>query len=435
MLKTIRILLSIAAALDYEIWQMDVKTAFLNGNLDERIYMQQPEGFIENGQEGKVYELQRSIYGLKQASRSWNIRFDETVKTFGFLQLEDEPCVYKLIHEGKVVFLILYVDDILLIGNDVGKLSEVKLWLAKQFDMKDLGEAAFVLGIQIFRDREKRQLALSQASYVDKMLSRYFMQDSKKGMLPYISGVQLSKEQSPKTPQEVEDMRRYPYASAVGSLMYAMLCTRPDICYAVGVVSRFQSNPGPEHWTAVKSILKYLRRTRNYMLVFSGSDLKMTGYTDSDFQADKDSRKSTSGCVFTLNGGSVVWRSVKQSCIADSTMEAEYVAASEAAKEAVWLRKFLIDLEVVPEADEPMILYCDNSGAVANSKEPRSHKRSKHIERKYHLIRDIVERGDVSVQKISTHDNIADPFTKTLSIRVFEGHLEGLGIKDCTSLL
>ena len=217
--------------------------------------------------------------------------------------------------------------------------------------------------------------------------------------------------------------------------MYAMLCTRPDICYAVGMVSRFQSNPGPDHWTAVKNILKYLRRTRNYMLVFSGIDLKMIGYTDYDFQADRDSRRSTSGSVFTLNGGSVVWRSIKQSCIADSTMEAEYVAACEAAKEAVWLRKFLIDLEVVPDTAQPMTLYCDNSGAVANSKEPRSHKRLKHIKRRYHLIREIVARGDVEVKQISTHDNITDPFTKTLSIRVFEKHLEGLGIKDCSSLL
>ena len=198
-------------------------------------------------------------------------------------------------------------------------------------------------------------------------------------------------------------MRRYPYASAVGSLMYTMLCTRPDICYAVGMVSRFQSNPGPDHWTAVKNILKYLRRTRNYMLVFSGIDLKMTGYTDSDFQADRDSRRSTSGSVFTLNGGSVVWRSIKQSCI--------------------------------PDAAQPMTLYCDNSGAMENSKEPRSHKRSKHIERRYHLIREIVARGDVEVKQILTHDNIADPFIKTLSIRVFEKHLEGLGIKDCSSLL
>ena len=217
-------------------------------------------------------------------------------------------------------------------------------------------------------------------------------------MLLFVHGVHLSKEQSPKTPQEVEDMRRYPYASAVGSLMYAMLCTRPDICYAVGMVSRFQSNPGPDHWTAVKNILKYLRRTRNYMLVFSSIDLKIIGYTDSDFQADRDSRRSTSGSVFTLNGGSVVWRSIKQSCIADSTMEAEYVAACEAAKEAVWLHKFLIDLKVVSDAAQPMTLYCDNSGAVANSKEPRSHKRSKHIERRYHLIREIVTKGDVEVK-------------------------------------
>ena len=245
MLKSICILLSIAAALDYEIWQMDVKTAFLNGNLDERIYMAQPDGFVEEGQETKVCELLKSIYGLKQASRSWNIRFDETVKSFGFEQSIDEPCVYKLIHEGKVVFLVLYVDDILLIGNDVGKLSEVKVWLAKQFDMKDLGEAAYILGIQIFRDRKNRTLSLSQASYINKVMDRFSMQDCKRGQTPFRHGVSLSKDQSPKTAQEIEDMRKIPYASAVGSLMYAMLCTRPDICFAVGVVSRFQSNPGP----------------------------------------------------------------------------------------------------------------------------------------------------------------------------------------------
>ena len=172
--------------------------------------------------------------------------------------------------------------------------------------MKDLGEATYVLGIQIFRDRKNRQLALSQASYIDKMLSRYAIQDSKKGILSFVHGVHLSKDQSPKTPHEVEDMRRYPYDSVVESLMYAILCTRLDICYAVGIVSHFQSNPGPDHWTIVKNILKYLRRTRNYMLIFLGSDLKMIGYTDYDFQANRDSRRSTSRLVFTLNGGSVV---------------------------------------------------------------------------------------------------------------------------------
>ncbi|KAK1554765.1 hypothetical protein Q3G72_016968 [Acer saccharum] len=392
------------ASLDLEIWQMDVKTAFLNGSLDESIYMMQPEGFIEKGQVDK------------------NL---------------DEPCVYKRIKGDKLVFLILYVDDILLIGNDVGVLTSVKEWLAKQFDMKDLGEASFILGIQVIRDRKNRTIALSQASYIDKILSRFSMQDSKKGMLPFKHGIQLSKEQVPKNEHEEQFMSRVPYASAVGSLIYAMLCLA-DYHRRKSIGSRdkrFQSKPGPDHWTAVKHIFKYLKRTRDNMLVYSGGDLVPVGYTDSDFQSDSDSRKSTSGAVFTIGGGAVIWRSIKQSCIADSTMEAKYVAACEAAKEAVWLRQFLIDLEVVPSANKQITIYCDNSGAVANSKEPRSHKRGKHIERKYHLLREIVQRGDVTITKIASAENLADPFTKALPQKSFDGHLENMGLRDMTHLL
>ena len=230
-------------------------------------------------------------------------------------------------------------------------------------------------------------------------------------------------------------MRPVPYTSAVGSLMYAMLCTRPDICYAIGIVSRYQSNPGLAHWIAVNHILKYLRKTRNYMLIYSGADLNPIGYTDSDFMSDKDSRKSTSGSVFTLGGGAVVWRSVKQSSIANSNMEVEYIVACEASKEAVWFKKFITDLEVVPNMDKPIVLYCDNSGAMENSKEPRSHKRGKHIERKYHLIREIVLWGDVVVMKIASQDNLANPFTKTLPAKSFEGHLFGMSLKDMSHIL
>ncbi|KAA0026120.1 gag/pol protein [Cucumis melo var. makuwa] len=219
------------------------------------------------------------------------------------------------------------------------------------------------------------------------------MQNSKKGLLPFRHGVHLSKEQCPKIPQEVDDIRRIPYTSAVGSLMYAMLYTRPNICYSVGIVSRYQSNPGLDHWTTAKIILKYLRRTRDYMLVYGAKDLILTRYTDSDFQTDKDYRKSTSGSVFTLNGNAVVWRNIKQGCIADSTMEAEYVSTCEASKVVVWLKKFLHDLEVVPNMNLPIILYCDINGTVANSKEPRSHKQGKHIKRKYHLIRELCNEG------------------------------------------
>ena len=226
-------------------------------------------------------------------------------------------------------------------------------------------------------------------------------------------------------------MRQVPYASAVGSLMYAMLCTRPDIYYAIGIVSRYQSNPGLAHWIAVRHILKYLRRTRNYMLIYSGADLNPIGYTDFDFMSDKESRKSTSGSVFTLRGGVLVWRSVKQSSIADSTMEAEYIAACEETKEAGLLKKFFIDLEVIRNMDKPIVLYRDNSGAVANSKEPRSHKRGKHIETKYHLIREIVHRGDMDVMKIASQDNLADPFTKTLPAKSFEVTYLGWVKKTC----
>ncbi|KAH9776932.1 hypothetical protein KPL71_006858 [Citrus sinensis] len=237
MLKSIRILLSIAAVLDYEIWQMDVKTAFLNGHLEENIYMQQPDGFIQKGQEHMVCKLQRSIYGLKQASWSWNIRFDQAIKSFGFIQNIDEPCVYKKIQEKFVTFLILYVDDILLIGNDIGVLTTIKSWLAEQFDMKDLGEASYILGIKLPRDRKNKTLALSQAVYIDKILARFSMKNSKTGLLPFRHGITLSKDQSPKTSEEIERMRRVPYATPVGSLMYVMLCTRPDICFAIGMVS------------------------------------------------------------------------------------------------------------------------------------------------------------------------------------------------------
>ena len=322
-----------------------------------------------------VCKLQRSIYGLKQASRSWNIRFDQAIKSFGFIQNIDEPCVYKKIQEKFVAFLVLCVDNILLIGNDIGVLTTIKIWLAKQFDMKDLGEASYILGIKLLRDRKNKTLALSQAVYIDKILARFSMENSKTGLLPFRHGITFSKDQSPKTSEEIERMRRVPYAEAVGSLMYAMLCTRPDICFAVGMVSRYQSNPGPEHWTAVKHIMKYLKRTKNYMLVYSGDELIPVGYTDSDFMSDKDSRKSTSGYVFTLGSGAISWMSVKQSCITDSTTKAEYVATSEAAKEAIWLCKFLRNLEVVPVVTAPLKLFCDNGGAVAQSKEPRNHKK------------------------------------------------------------
>ncbi|KAK1606139.1 hypothetical protein QYE76_029812 [Lolium multiflorum] len=369
-LKSVRILLAIAAFFDYEIWQMDVKTAFLNGDIEEELYMVQPKGFVDPKNADKVCKLQRSIYGLKQASRSWNRRFDKVIKDFGFIQCHGEACIYKKVSGSSVAFPILYVDDILLIGNDIELLSSVKGYLNNSFSMKDLGEASYILGIKIYRDRSRRLIGLSQSTYLDKILKKFRMDESKKGFLPMLPGKVLSKTQGPATAEERERMSNIPYASAVGSIMYAMLCTRPDIAHAVSLTSRYQSDPGMEHWTAVKNILKYLKRTKDMFLCYGGDqELVVNGYTDS-------------------------WASSKQCTVAKSSTESEYIAASEASSEAVWMKRFIVELGVVPSALDPLIIYCDNMGAIANAQEPRSHKRLKHIKLRYHSIREYIEDGE-----------------------------------------
>ncbi|KAJ9538231.1 hypothetical protein OSB04_030964 [Centaurea solstitialis] len=431
MLKSIRILMAISAYFNYEIWQMDVKTAFLNGKLTEDVYMEQPEGFEDPKNPNKVCKLLKSIYGLKQASRSWNLHFDERIKEFGFAKSEFEPCVYTKFSGSIVTFLVLYVDDILLIGNDVPTLQSVKSWLSKCFQMKDLGEAAYILGIKIYRNRSKRLIGLSQSTYIDKILKRFRMDESKKGFIPMQHGIVLSKTQCPVSSQDQDKMKSVPYASAIGSIMYAMLCTRPDVAYSVSVTSRYQQNPGEPHWVAVKNILKYLRRTKDMFLVFGGSEdeISVTGYSDASFQTDRDDFRSQSGYVFTLNGGAISWKSSKQDTIADSTTEAEYIAASDAAKEAVWLRNFLSDLRVVASVSRPIDIFCDNSGAVAQAKEPREHHKSRHVLRKYHLIREIIGRGDVRICKIPTEENVADPLIKPLARVKHEAHANSIGMQ------
>ena len=230
---------------------------------------------------------------MKQASRSWNLCFDEKIKTFGFIKSDFEACVYRKFSGSTVTFLVLYVDDILIIGNNTKALNEVKSWLSECFEMKDLGEAAYILGIKILRNRSKRMIALSQSTYVDQVLNKFRMADSKKGKVPMSTGTVLSKTQCPATEKDMAEMMDVPYASAIGSIMYAMLCTRPDVAYAISLTSRFQQNPGMAHWIAVKNILKYLRMTKDMFLVFGGlenEELGVIGYTDA---SSKPTRKTS----------------------------------------------------------------------------------------------------------------------------------------------
>ena len=293
---------------------------------------------------------------------------------------------------------MLYVDDILLIGNDVSTLQSVKICLSKNFFMKDLGEVTYILGIKIYRDRSKRLLGLSQSTYIDKMLKRFSMEQPKRGNIPMTHGITLSKSTCSKTQDERTHMSITLYASAIGSIMYSMLCTIPDVSYALSVMSRYQFDPSEGHWVVVKNILKYLRRTKDIFLIYGDGDLVISGYTDFSFQSDRDDLKSQ-GYVFTLNGGAISWKSSKHETIVDSKTESEYIATSKAPKEAVWIRKFITEIGVVPSIVDPILLYCDNTGAIMQEKEPRSHQRFKHVLRRYHLIRDIIGRHDVIIEK------------------------------------
>ncbi|KAK9098657.1 hypothetical protein Syun_025702 [Stephania yunnanensis] len=391
--------------------------------------MEQPIGFIVEGQEHKVCRLLRSIYGLKQSSRQWYIRFHQAIISYDFVMIDEDHCVYVKRSNSKFVILSLYVDDILLAGNNEEYLITIKRWLSSNFEMKDMGEAAYILGVKIKRDRSKKMLALSQEPYIKKILERFHMQDCKPIDTPITKDQGLNQRMCPKTPHEREQMAKVPYTSAVGSLMYAMMCTRPDICFVVGMVSRYQANPGQTHWRAVKRILRYLKGTVDYSLCYQGNNLHLVGYTDVDWGGDLDERKSTSGYVFLLNNGVISWSSKKQSCIALSTMEAEFVACSAAVQEAVWLRRFLSHLGFDKDASSPVLVNCDSQAAIAFTRDPKYHSKTKHIDTKYNFVRDMIAQKEVKVQYISMQKMIADPFTKPIPRDAFNGHMKSLGLR------
>nr|GEU98133.1 retrotransposon protein, putative, Ty1-copia subclass [Tanacetum cinerariifolium] len=261
--------------------------------------------FVDPKHPRKVCKLQRSIYGLKKASSSWNKRFDEEIKRFGFAQNLDEPCIYQKASGSNVTFLILYVDDIIIMGNHISSLQSVKDYLGKCFAMKDLGETSFILRIKIYRDSSKRLIGLNQCAYMDKILKRYKTDNSKHGHIYMQERLDLNKTQGDSTPEEVKHMKNVPYASAKGSIMYTTRCTRPDVAFVQNITSRFQQNPDECHWTAVKNILKYLRNNKDMFLVYGEnleSKLRVDCYCNVGFETDIDDMKSQTGYVFILNG-------------------------------------------------------------------------------------------------------------------------------------
>jgi transposase InsO family protein len=415
-MTSIRILLALAAIEDLEVHQMDVKTAFLNGDLEEEIYMDQPEGYILEGEEQLVCKLSKTLYGLKQSPRAWYKKIDEYFASQSLIKSHVDPNIYVLRRsDGSFIIIALYVDDLMLVSNDMKLLLKTKRNLAGRFEMKDLEEIHYILGVQILRNRKIRKIYLSQQKYVENVLERFGMKDCKPLATPLDSNSKLTRDMSPQNPEEVEEMKEIPYQNAVGSLVYAMISTRADISYPVGVVSQYMANPGPQHWIAVKRILRYLQGTSNHVLQYGGSplSLQVIGYCDADYAGDIDTRRSTTGYTFLLAGGAISWNSKKQPTVALSTTEAEYMAATHATKEAIWLQRFFKDIGFLQ--DSPMTIYSDNQSCISLSRNPTFHARTKHVEIQHHFVREKIESGDINLVFCGTEDMVADVLTKGLT--------------------
>ena len=295
--------------------------------------------------------MKKSQYGLKQAARCWNSAIDSYLKSDGYKQIGADPCLYiKSVkrQNGKIDFVILslHVDDILLFSNDVGMLNEEKKSLGRRFKIEDLGEVNQVLGMLVKRDRKSRILTISQPKYLEGVLKRFNMENCKPVSTPMEPGKKFYELSGDEDPVNVQE-----YQKIIGCLTYATTAIRPDLASAVGILSKYMSRPGKEHWQGVKRILRYVQGTVDYGLIFRAKDnsCSLTGYSDADWAGDLDTRRSTSGYVFQIEGSTVSWRSKKQTCVSKSTTEAEYVALSLAAQETVWLRRLLSDIWIDTE--------------------------------------------------------------------------------------
>lgn len=420
-----------AAEFDLEVQQMGICTAFLHGELEETLYMDQPEGYIDKKWVKKVCKLLKTVYGLKQSPRTWYKRIMKYLKKLGFLQSPADSNVFLLVDGSLFVILALYVDDCVLLSNITEQLENVKAMLCQEFEMTDQGDLQFCLGIQILRHQAVETITLHQTKYLKEILKRFNLLDSRPVATPSAVGERVTTEQSPQTKLELEDTSAVPYAEVVGCLIFLANWTRPDISYSISMVSQFLKQPGRAHWAAVKRIYRYLKGTLSYGLQYTASGnqrLELTSYADDDWAADADTRKSLSAYCFLLSSGAMSWSCKKQASLALSSTEAKYKALTDACKEAEWERQFLESVQQKQKG--PTRLNCDNMSAIVLVANPRFHACTKHIELYHHYIRDVAERGAVKVEYASTHENTADIFTKCLSKAKHFQHLSALGLRE-----
>jgi cell wall-associated NlpC family hydrolase len=406
---TLRLLLSMVAAEDMELHQLDFKTAFLNGDLAEEIYVEQPPGY-RLGKPGQVIRLSKALYGLKQAPRAWHQTLKKELLANGFMESVADPGLFFLHTNTGRACVLIYVDDALVAAHTLEAVLQVKSLLMGMFEARDLGEAGLFLGMAIERNRQQHTIKLHQERAVKDLLAKYNMKHANAKVIPLSPGTKLQKDEG----EPLDAEQKHIYSSLVGSLNYLAVCTRPDIAFPVGVLARYLASPTSDHIAAAKGVLRYLAGTTNHGLNYGAKlgDSTIIGYCDADHAGDLDKRRSTTGYTFILNGGSISWSSKRQETVALSTVEAEYMAAASATKEALWLRGLLAELGLPYQTIQ---IYADNQGAMQLVKNPIVSARSKHIDVRYHFVREHVAKEEVAFHYISTNEMKADSLTKALS--------------------
>jgi hypothetical protein len=409
-MDTIRLLLAVAAHKNWKVFQMDVKSAFLNGDLQEEIYVEQPAGFVVQGEEDKVYMLKKALYGLKQAPRAWYGRIDDYLTGFGFQKSLSESTLYVKKIDDDVLIVSLYVDDLLVTGSNLQQIERFKQDMMQAFEMSDLGLMSFFLGMEIKQSRGV--IFIGQEKYAKEILKKFQMENCKPTATPMNQKDKFSKEDGTARVNEEK------YRSLIGCLLY-LTATRPDILYATNLLSRFMHCPSELHMRAAKRILRYIKGTCSFGVKFMQcKTLKLHGFSDSDWGGFIDDMKSTSGFCFNLGSTIFSWSSKKQSIVAQSTAEAEFIAATAAVNQALWLQKLLRDLHI--EEEEATEISVDNQAAIAISNNPVFHGKTKHFNIKLYFIREVQKNGDVKLLYCRTEDQMADLFTKALPANRFE---------------
>lgn len=418
-MDSIRLLFSLCAQYNLVYKQFDITTAFLYGEIKEELYLTPPEGL--NVPEGHTCRLLKSLYGLKQSPRCWNAKFAEMLRIFDMEQTTADPCVY--VSKEDRVYLALYVDDGLIFAEDQKIIDRLIGYLTKYFEVK-LVETSCFIGVEIAKEADG-SILLHQRGYINRMLSKFDMLDCKAKHTPLEVGHSLNKPEVLKN----EIVKNIPYAEAVGSLMYCALATRPDLALALSVLSKFNSCPRQQHWLAIKRVFRYLKGTPNHGLIYQKvAKPKLVCFTDADWAGDHENRKSLSGMVSFITSGPISYKSQQQNSVALSTTESEYVAASIACSELIWLQKFIKELRV-PLDSKPLLL-CDNQSAIKLTKNPEFHQRTKHIDIRYHSIRERYLEGYFEPQYVATEDQKADIFTKPLTTDKFSRLRDLIGCTD-----